>query len=45
MRIEKGDGAAYKDFKLDELKFKRRGQDKGREPDEPIDEEIKKLLD
>ena len=45
VRIEKGDGAAYKDFKLDELKFKRRGQDKGREPDEPIDEEIKKLLD
>ena len=45
VRIEKGDGAAYKDFKLDELKVKRRGQDKGREPDEPIDEEIKKLLD
>ena len=45
VRIEKGDGAAYKDFKLDELKFKRRGQDKGREPDEPIDEEIIKLLD
>ncbi len=44
VRIEKGDGAAYKDFKVDELRFKRRGQDKAKD-DEPIDEEIKKLLD
>ena len=44
VRIDKNEGSAYKDFKVDELRFKRRN-DKGKEPDEPIDEEIKKLLD
>ncbi len=44
VRIDRGDGAAYKDFRVDELKFKRRGQDKAKD-DEPVDEEIKKLLD
>ena len=44
MRIDKNEGSAYKDLKVDELRFKRRN-DKGKEPDEPIDEEIKKLLD
>lgn len=43
VRIDKNDGAAYKDFKVDELKFKRRGDHS--KDDEPVDEEIKKLLD
>lgn len=42
VRIDKDDGAAYRDFKVDELRFKRRAQ---KETDEPVDEEVKKLLD
>ena len=42
VRIDKGDGAAYKDFPVEQLRFKRRGQ---KEADEPVDEEVKKLLD
>lgn len=45
VRIDKGDATVYKDFPVDELKFKRRGQDGKKEKDEPVDEELKKLLD
>ena len=45
VRIDKGDATVYKDFPVDELKFKHRGQDGKKEKDEPVDEELKKLLD
>lgn len=42
VRIDKTDGAAYKDFKVEELKFRRRGEARD---EEPVDDELKKLLD
>lgn len=42
VRIEKGDAVIFRDFGLDEIKF-RRGKE--REEVEPLDEEVKKLLD
>ncbi len=43
VRIDKGDNSAYRDYKVEDLKFKRRGEKQ--KDDEPIDDEIKKLLD
>ena len=45
VRIDKGDATVYKDFPVDNLRFKRRGQDVKKEKDEPVDDELKKLLD
>ncbi len=45
VRIDKGDATVYKDFPVDDLRFKRRGQDVKKEKDEPVDDELKKLLD
>ncbi len=43
VRIDKGDATTYRDFKVEELRFKRRsGQ---RESDESVDEELKKIID
>ena len=44
VRIDKGDGAAYKDFPVDQLKFKRRNDKKDKDEDEDS-EEIKDLAD
>ncbi len=43
VRIDKGDATTYRDFKVEELRFKRRGGQ--RESDEPVDEELKKIID
>ena len=45
VRIDKGDATVYKDFPVDDLRFKRRRQDVKKEKDEPVDDELKKLLD
>ncbi|MGN0817554.1 MAG: stage 0 sporulation family protein [Candidatus Coproplasma sp.] len=44
VRIESGDSMSYRDYKVDELKFRRGCQDKG-DDDEKIDPELKKILD
>ena len=43
VRIDRGDATVYKDFSVDELKFKRRPEKK--EKDEPLDDGIKDILD
>ena len=44
VRIEKGDATVYKDFPVDQLRFKRR-QDKKEKDEDVVDEEIKGLID
>ncbi|MGN0814417.1 MAG: stage 0 sporulation family protein [Candidatus Coproplasma sp.] len=47
VRIEQGDAVSYHDYKADQLKFRRGGQDKieDDDKDEKLDPELKKILD
>ena len=46
VKISNPDGSeTYKDFPVDRLEFKRRGEDKKIEEDDEIDEELNKILD
>lgn len=44
VRIEQGDAVSYHDYKVEQLKFRRGGQEKG-DDDEKLDPELKKILD
>lgn len=44
VRIEQGDAVSYHDYKAEQLKFRRGGQDKS-DDDEKLDPELKKILD
>ncbi len=45
VRIENGDVTAYRDFKIEDLKIKKRGADNKKEEEEPEDEELRNILD
>lgn len=46
VRIEKGDATTYRDFKLEDIKFRRRTRDeKSHEAEEELADDVKELLD